>query len=101
VAVAPPASPAAAAPAGTAAPADGFQIFVAAFRTEQRAEEVADEVRVGGGLPVMTRLDSTGRWYSIVAGPYKTAEEARTAQTRLERLGFTGTRVTPTGPDPR
>jgi general secretion pathway protein A len=84
----------------TPAPPESYQVVVAAFRTEQRATTVADGIRTSG-LPVTTRLDSTGTWYSIVVGPYRTSAEAQTAQASLTRQGFADTRVTFNGPDVR
>ena len=96
-----PAAVAAPAPrAVTPVPPESYQIVVAAFRTEQRAAAVADGIRAAG-LPVTTRLDSTGNWHSIVVGPYRTSAEAQTAQASLERQGFADTRITFNGPDVR
>ena len=94
-------SPPPAATAGTtAAPPESYQVVVAAFRTAQRATTVADGIRASG-LPVTTRLDSTGSWHSIVVGPYRTSAEAQTAQAALTRQGFADTRITFNGPDVR
>lgn len=111
--IAPPQSGSAATPASATAsssapaagstarvPPESYQIVVAAFRTEQRATAVANGIKASG-LPVATRLDSTGSWYSIVVGPYRTSAEAQTAQASLARQGFTETRVTFNGPDVR
>lgn len=98
-----PRAPVTTAPAATSAapaPPESYQIVVAAFRTAQRATAVADGIKASG-LPVVTRLDSTGTWYSIVVGPYRTSAEAQAAQAALSRQGFADTRVTFNGPDVR
>ena len=95
-------SPPADAPRPPAAPAKppvgdkagGFEITVAAFRTAQRAEEVADAIGQSG-LPVLTRADSTGTWHLIVVGPLRSSDEAEFAQKTLARQGFSGTKVAP------
>jgi len=80
--------------AAAAAPGAGvaYEISVAAFRTSQRAEEVADAIGQTG-LPVATRSDPTGSWHLIVVGPLGSTEEAEVAQRVLARQGFAGTRL--------
>ena len=39
------------------------------------------------------RLDSTGSWYRVLAGPFTTREDAVTAQETLARAGYTDTQV--------
>jgi general secretion pathway protein A len=91
-----PISPAPAAPVAAAgiapAPSPGagrFDIAVAAFRTAGRAADVAAAL-TKAGLTVSIRTDPTGGWHQIVAGPYRSAEEAGVAQRVLAREGFTG-----------
>jgi general secretion pathway protein A len=74
--------------------AGAFEITVAAFRTTQRAEEVADAIGQSG-LPVTTRADPTGTWHLIVVGPLRSSEEAEFAQKTLARQGFSGTKISP------
>ncbi|HMF92891.1 MAG TPA: AAA family ATPase [Vicinamibacterales bacterium] len=95
---APPASPPhPTAGAGVSTPAsepggERFEIVVASFRTAARATDVANAI---AALPEPVRQRSTGGWQQVLAGPYASAEQARAAQQRLERAGFTGTHVTP------
>jgi general secretion pathway protein A len=89
-------------PDGTAGqPKTGrYGISVAAFKTAQRAADVAATI-AGKGLRVTTHLDSTGTWHQIVVGPYDSAEEAEAAQRILTREGFSGTRISVLSPDVR
>lgn len=92
-----------AAPAGnTPSPSRGatgrYDIAVAAFRTSGRAADVAAEL-TKSGITVSIRTDPTGGWHQIVAGPYRSAEEAEIAQRVLVRAGFSGTRVSFTPPE--
>ena len=106
---APPPAPAARAAATTpakpaptpAAPGNGrYGISVAAFKTAQRAADVAASI-AQKGLRVSTRTDSTGTWHQIVVGPYDSPEEAEAAQRILTREGFSGTRISVLSPDVR
>lgn len=72
----------------------GYEISVAAFRTAQRAEEVADAI-AQKGLPVSTRADPTGTWHQIVVGPLSSSDEAESVQRALARQGFAGTKISP------
>jgi general secretion pathway protein A len=78
---------------GSAAPAGAFEIAVAAFRTESRAQEVADAVSALP-VPASVRVDSTGSWYRVLAGPFPTREAALAAQDTLGRGGYADTRLT-------
>jgi general secretion pathway protein A len=71
-----------------------YEITVAAFRTAQRAEEVADAI-AQRGLPVSTRSDPTGAWHRIVVGPLNSVDEAESVQRALARQGFSGTKISP------
>ncbi len=97
-----PAKPApAASPNSPAQPKNGrYGISVAAFKTAQRAADVAASI-AQKGLRVTTRTDSTGTWHQIVVGPYDSPEEAEAAQRILTREGFTGTRISVLSPDVR
>lgn len=101
-----PAPPSAAAPATpsattAAAPAAGaFQIAVAAFKTESRAQSVAESL-AALKVPASVRLDSTGTWFRVVAGPFETRDAAVAAQEALTRGGYAGTRISPASADPR
>jgi general secretion pathway protein A len=78
---------------GAATPAGSFEIAVAAFRTESRAQEVAMAVSALP-VPASVRVDSTGSWYRVLAGPFPTREAALAAQDTLSRGGYADTRVT-------
>jgi len=89
---APPPTPASRASTSSPEPAgERFEIVVASFRTAIRATDVANAI---AALPEPVRQRSAGGWQQVLAGPYASAEEARAAQQRLERAGFTGTHVT-------
>lgn len=75
-----------------AASSGNYEITAASFRTEERAVSVAATLR-NAGLPVTSRLDTSGQWYRVVVGPFATTDEARAAQAQLEERGFTGTRI--------
>jgi general secretion pathway protein A len=84
-------------PAATVKPAiavtnASYEISVAAFRTAQRAEEVADAI-AHQGLPVSTRTDPAGVWHRIVVGPLGSSDEAESAQRALVRQGFPDTKI--------
>lgn len=88
-------------PDGTAGRKGGrYDIAVAAFKTAQRAADIAASL-AQKGLPVTTRTDATGAWHQIVVGPYSSAEEAEAAQRILTREGFSGTRISVISPDAR
>jgi general secretion pathway protein A len=90
-----PTTPAAPAPATRRpAAADGFQITVASFRTEQRADDVVAAIGAMQ-VPVAVRTDSKGTWFRVVAGPFANREAATAAQQVLARGGFEGTQVAP------
>ncbi len=95
-------TPSIAAPAPAEVPAAGgaFQIAVAAFKTESRAQGVAESL-AALKVPATVRIDSTGAWFRVVAGPFDTREAAVAAQDALTRGGYAGTRISPTGADPR
>ena len=78
---------------GTAAPAGAFEIAVAAFRTESRAQEVVTAVSALP-VPASVRVDSTGSWYRVLAGPFPTRDAALAAQDTLSRAGYADTRLT-------
>lgn len=97
----PVATPPAAAPAtavapvapGASTPAAGtYEITAASFKTEERATAVAATL-TERGMPVASRIDSTGQWYRVVVGPFTSVDEARDAQQQLDGLGFGGTRI--------
>lgn len=84
-------------PPAAAAPAvgdrnGGFEVAVAAFRTAQRAEEVAVAL-TQRGLPASTRADSGGAWHRIVVGPLDSRDAAESAQRILASQGFSETTI--------
>lgn len=107
------AAPAAASPASSGAeaspsaraatpPTPGiYRITVASFRTAARAEAVAAQLQQQK-LAVTTRVDRTGTWHQVVAGPFPTIESARDVQRTLAGVGFPETQVTlpPAPPTP-
>ena len=96
------AAPATPTPSPAAAPdaAGAFQIAVAAFKTEARAQGVAESL-AALKVTATVRPDSTGAWFGVVAGPFETRDAAVAAQDALARGGYSGTRISPTGPGPR
>jgi cell division septation protein DedD len=94
------ATPATAGKLAAAEKTGGYEISVAAFRTAQRAQEVADAI-AQRGLPVSTRADPTGAWHLIVVGPFNSSDEADSAQQSLARQGFAGTKISSSTPDRR
>jgi general secretion pathway protein A len=88
-------SPADTTPAPTAAvtPASGsYRIAVAAFRTKQRANEIADQIK-SQGLPTYIRTDPGETWQQVVVGPFKSSDEALSAQRKLAQAGFGDTQI--------
>lgn len=88
-------APAAATPAATSGSVPGsgqYRITVASFRTAGKAEQISDALRQQQ-LAVTTRVDATGTWHQVFAGPYPTIEAARDAQRQLERAGFPETQI--------
>ena len=97
-AVEPPPSPAA--PAREAPPAsqpntasaagESYEIVVASFRTEARANEVARQITAMGQK---VRQRSLGGWQQVLAGPFASRDAAGEAQQQLNRAGFTETAI--------
>ena len=83
-----------------AAVAGSFQLAVAAFRTEARAQEVASAVSALQ-VPVSVRLDGAGVWFRVLAGPFATRDAAQAAQNELTRNGYTGTLIAQIAADAR
>ena len=77
-------------PTGAPGGAEGFEIVVASFHTEGRANDVAKQI-AASGQPVRQR--SIGGWQQVVAGPFASKAAADEAQQQLDRLGFPGLRV--------
>jgi len=84
------ATPSAKAPAADPAAVDGFEIVVASFRTEARANDVASQV---AALGHRVRQRSINGWQQVIAGPFVERTAADEAQRQLDRQGFTGTQV--------
>ena len=85
-----PAPPTPSAPTAVAATTESFEIVVASFHTEARANEVVTEL-TGLGQPAHTRL--LDGWQQVVAGPFANEAAAEDAQRQLDRNGFSGTQV--------
>jgi DedD protein len=71
-----------------------YNVQVAAFRTAQRAAQVAQALEAAG-LPVTTRSDAGTGWHQILVGPFPSPEAAEAAQRTLAREGFSDTHVAP------
>jgi septal ring-binding cell division protein DamX len=91
----PDAAPAAVtAPRGAAGPASAaYRITVASFRTASRAAAVASQLQQRN-MAVTTRVDASGAWHQVIAGPFATIEAARDAQKSLSDTGFPETQIT-------
>ena len=72
--------------------AGGFEIVVASFRTEARATDVAGQL---AELDRRAHRRATGSWYQVIVGPFGSRSSAEEAQRRLDRAGFTGTKIVP------
>ena len=79
---------------GSGASANGYQITVASFHTEQRASDVAVAVKALR-VPAVVRTDSTGLWFRVIAGPFPSRDAAQAAQEQITRGGFEGTQISP------
>ena len=77
-----------------------FQIAVAAFKTEPRAQTVVDAL---GGMQIAAtvRLDPQAPGNRVIAGPFTSREAAQTAQDTLTRNGYIDTLISPLTSDPR
>ena len=85
---------------GSGASANGYQITVASFHTEQRASDVAVAVKALR-VPAVVRTDSTGLWFRVIAGPFPSRDAAQAAQGQITRGGFEGTQISPIVPEVR
>ncbi len=85
-------APTAAPPEAGAAAVQHFDIVVASFRTDARAETVATQVSTLG-LPVRRRVADS--WQQVICGPFTSRPDAEQAQQRLDRGGLTGTQIVP------
>lgn len=100
---APPATPSVPVPVLQDAPAaapGSFQVAVAAFKTETRAQEVASAVSALQ-VPASVRPDGAGVWFRVIAGPFATRDAAQAAQDELTRNGYTGTLIAQIAADAR
>jgi general secretion pathway protein A len=98
-AAAPAGAPAASMPANAPAPAgspssESFEIVVASFRTAARASAVAADA---AALALPIRQRGANGWQQLIAGPFSSRAQAEAAQQRLQRAGFSGTQIIPTG----
>lgn len=66
---------------------------MAAFRTEARASEVVTSLKALQ-IPASVRIDSTGTWQQVMAGPFATRDAAQAAQEALTQAGYADTRIT-------
>jgi general secretion pathway protein A len=91
-----PAAPAAIA-TPTAAPsatigANGFDLVVASFRTEARADAVASQLIE---LKMSVRRRVSDGWQQVLSGPYASRADAEAARQRLDSVGLTGAQIVP------
>jgi cell division protein FtsN len=71
---------------GTASPGgESYELVVASFRTEARANDVARQIEAMGQK---VRQRSLGGWQQVLVGPYASREAAGEAQQQLQRAGF-------------
>jgi general secretion pathway protein A len=82
-------------PAARSAGGSSFEIVVASFRTESRADAVAAQV-TDAGLAVRRRV--IGGWQQVIAGPFPSRDQADAARQRLERAGLPGTQIVASTP---
>lgn len=98
--VTPPSAPALVLRDAPAAAPGSFQVAVAAFKTQTRAQEVASAVSALQ-VPASVRLDAAGVWFRVLAGPFATRDAAQAAQDELTRHGYAGTLIAQIGADAR
>ena len=77
-------------PAARSAGGSSFEIVVASFRTESRADAVVAQV-ADAGLTVRRRV--FGGWQQVIAGPFPSRDEADAARQQLERAGLPRTQI--------
>ena len=73
-----------------------YQLTVASFETEGRAESVAGDL-IALGHPARVSASESGRWQMVIVGPYTSAAEAETAKAILTKAGFAGIRIWKSG----
>jgi cell division protein FtsN len=71
--------------------APAYELTVASFETVSRASSVAADL-VKEGHPA--RVAASGRWQTVLVGPYSSLAEANEAKGLLERSGFSAIRIT-------
>jgi cell division septation protein DedD len=74
--------------------ARSFTITVASFRTAGRAEQIAAALQEQH-FTTTTRVDRSGPWHQVIAGPYASLDAAREAQRALAHAGFPDALVSP------
>ena len=79
-------------PPVTPATSEQYRIAVASFRTAARAEQIAAELKEKQ-IATVARVDASGGWYQVIAGPYPTIDAARDVQRVLERSGFPDSQI--------
>jgi cell division protein FtsN len=85
-----PLAPAAAAPSAPAG--EAFEIVVASFRTETRAEAVVEQV---GTLNLPVRRRVADGWQQVILGPFRSRADADAARQQLDQAGLTGAQIVP------
>jgi cell division protein FtsN len=87
------ASPAPPAPGGSVGGAvERFEVIVGSFRTNTRADSLADDV-MALGFP--TRRRAVDGWEQVLVGPFSSRAQADEARQRLDTAGLTGSQIVP------
>jgi cell division septation protein DedD len=73
-----------------------YSVAVASFRSGGRADEVAKSLKVLE-LPAYVQTNAEG-WHAVFVGPFASRDEARGAQTEVERVHLTDSRIVTTAP---
>ena len=69
-----------------------YEMTVASFETAARARLVAADL-IAQGHPARVTTSSSGEWQMVMVGPYTTLAEANDAKNTLERMGFSGIKI--------
>ena len=69
-----------------------FEIVVASFRTETRAEAVVEQV---GTLNLPVRRRVADGWQQVILGPFRSRADADAARHQLDQAGLTGAQIVP------
>lgn len=70
-----------------------YEMVVASFATANRARAAATDL-IAQGHPARVTTSTSGEWQMVIVGPYTTLAEANEAKNTLEKLGFSGIKIT-------